>query len=293
MESRDRVAELARKCGLSEWADDLARVALPSVRLNLADSPGDPRGTRLGGDPALPTELDWPARRDGRLLSFVGQIRLDEVSALAVSGPVPSAGLLSFFYDAEDPPFAARHEERDRWRVVWFPDLARLQTRQVPRTHPECWTFNSHAVTWHPEWTLPPYDSPVMAAMMGLGTSYTDPVLEPRYDAYFDLQNRLNGQDLPTHTPKHRLLGYPDDIQNPMPGHCELLSRGLYFDSPLTPDLEQEIQSASTRWQLLLQVDTDGQLGTQWGDMGTVYFWAPQAAALAHDYSGAWALLQC
>ena len=46
-------------------------------------------------------------------------------------------------------------------------------------------------------------------------------------------------------------------------------------------------------WRLLLQVDTDEQLGLMWGDCGLIYFWIREQDAAARRFDRAWVILQC
>jgi hypothetical protein len=54
-------------------------------------------GSRLGGMPDLPMHARWPAAKDGRLLTFYGQINLDDVAVDGTPTLLPARGLLSIF----------------------------------------------------------------------------------------------------------------------------------------------------------------------------------------------------
>jgi hypothetical protein len=53
--------------------------------------------SRVGGSPVLETGRPWPVSRHGRLLSFVGQFRLSDLSWVDAVIPLPATGLLSLF----------------------------------------------------------------------------------------------------------------------------------------------------------------------------------------------------
>jgi uncharacterized protein YwqG len=44
---------------------------------------------------------------------------------------------------------------------------------------------------------------------------------------------------------------------------------------------------------LLLQLDSDRDLGWQWGDMGLLYFWIPDEDLAAGRFDRVWTILQC
>lgn len=111
-------------------------------------------------------------------------------------------------------------------------------------------------------------------------------------DDYADFVDAIYGDE-----PRHQLCGHPSLIQGEgMELHCELASNGHYCGhgdwSNLDDVLPQMTQSAG-RWKLLLQVDSDEELGFAWGDGGTVYFWAPREASGTLDVERAWVAMQC
>jgi Domain of unknown function (DUF1963) len=53
--------------------------------------------SRLGGSPVLEAGRPWPVSRYGRLLSFVGQFRLSDLSRVDGLHPLPATSLLSVF----------------------------------------------------------------------------------------------------------------------------------------------------------------------------------------------------
>lgn len=67
-------------------------------------------------------------------LSFIGQVNLAEVSAVASDRGLPQAGLLLFFWDAADPAWGLDPSEADRFRVVYVPEGEALERAEPPAT---------------------------------------------------------------------------------------------------------------------------------------------------------------
>jgi hypothetical protein len=279
VESRDDIRELAGAAGLDGWADKIADAALPSVRLELDDHLGDPMGTRFGGKPAVPAGFEWPERDSGPSLTFIAQVRLDDIAGLGVESSLPANGLLSFFYEAEEMPWGGDRIDRDAWRVVWFPDLGELSVSEPPPGPAIDCALPDHGASYIVEWTVP--DSfPEEAMRLGYSPGET-----PLRDAYYAFHDRLSGE---RRDPIHRLLGHPDEVQGSVPLDCAVYSRGLQFS-----DLTDDIRSSARDWRLVLQVDSDDRLGTMWGDVGRIYFMLNEESAADQDFDHAWLILQC
>jgi hypothetical protein len=162
--------------------------------------------------------------------------------------------------------------------VIWFEDVAGLVLREPNQGM----VLDPRGLELEVEWTLP--------------DDLLDDVLYVPYgdggvwDAYSDLARKLAGETTkPTHfVPIHRFLGHPNQVQNPMPIECELVSHGLDW-----ADVTDETRQAATEWRLLLQVDTDDALGTEWGDTGRIYFWIRESDARERNFDQAWLILQC
>ncbi|MEO7497033.1 MAG: DUF1963 domain-containing protein, partial [Massilia sp.] len=62
--------------------------------------------SRLGGLPDLASGASWPRSKSGGLLTFYGQINLEDVAVASGSPLLPSAGLLSIFAGAIESSYA-------------------------------------------------------------------------------------------------------------------------------------------------------------------------------------------
>lgn len=76
---------------------------------------------------------------------------------------------------------------------------------------------------------------------------------------------------------------------------CQLVTHGLYLGDPTGSQDPRvaELEPGASNWRLLLQLDTDDDLGWMWGDAGTIYFWVEDSAARAGRFEDCWLVLQC
>ena len=99
-----------------------------------------------------------------------------------------------------------------------------------------------------------------------------------------------------SHEPVHRLLGYEEPIQT---GHrqqlvCQLGANGMeYLDrSPDAVAMRQQSWDQAAAWHLLLQVDSDPDVGFEWGDVGRIYYWVRDEDSVADRLNDTWLVCQ-
>ena len=73
--------------------------------------------SKLGGAPDVPRGFEWP-RWKGRPLHFLAQLSCRELRALDRARMLPETGLLSFFYESVEQPWALNPEDDGSWRVL-------------------------------------------------------------------------------------------------------------------------------------------------------------------------------
>jgi uncharacterized protein YwqG len=92
---------------------------------------------------------------------------------------------------------------------------------------------------------------------------------------------------------QHRIGGYPSEIQNGcLRIEAERMSRGLAPPDGQT-GVAPAIDRASRQWRLLMQIDTDPDLGTRFGDGGRLYVFIRERDARAGDFSKTVTIFQC
>jgi len=274
---REQLSEV----GLTVWVDQLLALDRESVRLR-PQPVADPEtiaigGSRLGGEPDLPAATPWPEWR-GMPLSFIAQVELGEMPGLS-DQPLPTAGLLSFFYDAKQDVWGYDPAHLGAWRVLWSEPGDVLERRATPGTVPRDARYRPTPLAGTVEITHVGWDS---AEIESLGMSSDE------LSSYVEIVEH-------DRAPIHRLLGHPEPIQNDMQLECQLVSHGLYcgdssgYDDPRSI----ELGPGAVDWRLLLQVDSNDDAGMMWGDAGRLYFWMTKAAMERRDWASAWMILQC
>jgi uncharacterized protein YwqG len=273
-----------KAAGLARLAPVLDRLVRPSVRLRatLAREAQMPIGaSKLGGLPDLPAGVTWPEWH-GLPQSFLMQLRLADLQPVlrgTLAGAFPEQGWLWFFYDAAQETYGADPADQGGWRVLFLDtDQPPLQRVPAPAALPAESRFRACALSFAVEETFsqqPDLDIP------GLAWSNAD---QQRYEVLLaDLAPAGSA------IPRHRLLGFPDTIQDDMRLQCQLTSQGVTaVDDPRIEQLAPGAQD----WQLLLQIDSDAQAGLRWASDGMLYYWLRRADAQARRFERSWLVLQ-
>lgn len=297
--------ETLTACGLADHARAVRALLRPSLRLTLdrdwsededtnADETRVVGESRVGGIPDLPASIPWPEAH-GRPLMFVAQFDLAKISRYPAARELPRRGLLSFFYDP--------HGEDDMShavRVLHLGETAGLAPRKPP---PGVERLAFHVVRFKRERELPGVASEYFFhallpaeqvqpwyERLAAGDGANPPIDE---DALGRLVHEMSERD--DERPMHQLLGHPDSIQGDPYLDVEMTTNPGGWDGwrDGTPE-SRRLRDRALRWRLLLQVDAtqdDELLLNQ--DGGYFYFWIPDDALAAHDWSRARGALQC
>jgi uncharacterized protein YwqG len=269
--------------GLSRLVKDIDFLSRPSIRLYTTpvDESSIPVGaSRIGGVADLPPGFSWPEWKY-LPLSFVAQIRLDDVRQYDTNKVLPRRGMLWFFYDAQQETYGADPADLGGWRVIYLDDddLTRLQRTPAPARLPASSRFKACAISFAGEITLS-----------------QQPRLEiPNFDWTDDEQKKYETllstfPDPADHGALHnRLLGNPETIQDDMRLQCQLTSHGV---TDINDPRAAELSKGAMDWQLLLQIDTDERIGMRWASTGMLYYWITGANLQARRFNHTWLVMQ-
>ncbi len=279
---KDEALAAIKTSGLGRIAPDVQSLMTESIRLKsrpVNEQSLAVGASKIGGLPDLPPGIDWPTWK-GLPLAFVVQLNLPEVSRYDTNKLLPSTGTLYFFYDAQQQAFGSEPADRGGWKVIHYNgDLTRLTRQSAPPKLPDHARFTACAVDFFTDSTLP--QRPVMVNER-LKWSDAD------QHAYASFLTSLpdSADRAAIH---HRLLGYPDEIQDDMHLQVQLVSHGLH--NPNDPGAAALMKGAYN-WQLLLQLDSDENAGMRWANNGMVYYWIEREALRTRNFEQVWAVLQ-
>jgi len=241
--------------------------------------------SKIGGLPDLPAHVEWPlSKYDNQPLSFVAQIRLQEIKVWDVSDMLPKDGIVYFF--SRDDAYKVLYYNGDNSQLErrFAPELLqpkkknwlqRIITRNERRIFECCRILPSIEYTMH-HWT----------ALYHAAAGIPFPEEEPfDYETFFDnYYNQLKEKET---TSRHVLLGYATSIQS---DYVEVSPRIKLEDwNKLT---KADVQNLS-QWTLLLQVDSDYNTKMCWGDWGRLYFLIEKEKLKKADFSDVDLIVEC
>lgn len=281
MTDRARLYRQLVDAGLARMAENIAQLARPCIPIGTTPSDDStlPVGaSKFGGLADVPLHFSWPHWND-QPLAFLGQINLAAIAKNAMAAPLPSRGLLSFFYDREQSTWGFDPNDKGSWRVYLFPNDS-LRRTAPPMPVPEAIGYAACGLSFDEGLTLPGWESLYLPRL-----NLTD-VERDRY-CKFDADEASDKGG-------HQLLGHPKEIQGDTQLECQLATNSLHDRCPeiyQTPCCE--LESLASQWMLLFQCDSDDNVGWMWGDGGRLYFWIMEADLKIRRFDRVWMILQC
>ena len=189
--------------------------------------PGEncPEVGRFGGLPDVPPGFVWPyfetdTYEDKEVkphpLSFIAQFDCAALANMDTEGLLPHEGILSFFYEMESQCWGFDPKNAGCAKVYWFPDKSVLAPASFPEDLQDYNRFPDFPIRGSRQISYPDYSD-------AFPNGY-DPENPDNYEEYEKVFAGLAGKG--EGEPFHKLLGWPNIIQNNMTQQCELVSRG-------------------------------------------------------------------
>jgi len=282
MIDREQIWQKLVNAGLARVAGDIAQLARPCIRFRTTS--GDDNeilvgASKFGGLPDVPKDFLWP-EWNNQPLSFLGQINLAAIAKNPVASPLPSSGLISFFYDCEQRTWGFDPKDKGSWRVYLFPNQP-LHRASYPASMPDYARYKPCKISTDNRLTFP-----------GWETLYIKPLdlTDDERELYWAFDSTEGMGDY-----GHQLLGHPHEVQGEMQLECQLASNGVnlgnpeWTQNPCVPELELN----ASQWALLFQFDSDDNPGWMWGSVGCLYFWITESDLTSQRFENVWMVLQC
>jgi len=283
---KEQMVNLFNRVGLSRVAIDLADLMKTSIRLKTekAEEKDISIGScKFGGVPDLPMKWNWP-EWEGKPLSFICQLNFKELNIHNIDEQLPISGILYFFYEADGQPWGFDPNDKGCCKVLFYNGSSDMLNRtKFPESLPEECKFESGTINFNIESTMPCSDS-LYINQLRLNTDELN-----IFSKLEDMQQEQSDEET-----IHRLFGYADEIQGEMETECCLVNNGVDcgdssgYKSPKGKDL----MKYATDWKLLLQMDSEEELGFMWGDLGRIYFWIHKDDLKNRNFDNVWLILQ-
>jgi uncharacterized protein YwqG len=245
----------------------------------------------------------WP-------LSFIAQVDFADVYAAQPLEGFPPAGRLLFFCDPVDLP-QGKAEDQSRVQVI-FTELSaeRLERRRSPGEfdEPEARLLMPRGYVFKPRtlrpsaWLLPPpWGSRQLLDLRDENPgawTYGGHV----YSAYDQFWRDLFAQHPETFGSSaetiHQVGGIAFSIQEPVEAECvkyveHASGRKEWQRDPDIYGPNKEQLARAAEWQLVLQIDSDIEVGMEWGDVGRLYLCARAHDLVASRFNRCWTIMQC
>jgi uncharacterized protein YwqG len=235
--------------------------------------------SKFGGMPDLPANLEWPSMNSAPM-EFIAQIQLAEAQPYDSANLLPSHGLLSFFYDASQETYGADPKDKAGLKVLYLTEEASsLQRTDLPPLLPAEARSRVCSVGFSQELTM------TLQPNLEVSTLKWSDDDQEKYDSA--LQALAGGSQHPI----HRMLGFPDTIQDDMRMECQLAANGI-ADPASEPEQVAKLAAGANDWLLLLQVDSDESVGMRWANAGMLYFWIRRDDLANQRFEHVWVVLQ-
>ena len=230
---------------------------------------------RIGGFPDLPSNVPWPEWK-GRRLDFIAQINCSQLPKDAIHLGFPSRGMMWFFFDLTEQPWGNEPQDKGGFRVLYqeapsSDELLAEDKEQESIVSPKYIGFTK-------ELTFSPVLEDALADME---------INDDLFGRYIDFLDSLHGEE----DDLSRLGGYPDAVNRDLRIVSSIVSRGNELSSVSYTIAEAEAKEETKNWIMLLQIDSDEDMGLMFGDLGKIAYYIERDKLTNLDFSNVWCIL--
>lgn len=232
--------------------------------------------SKIGGNPDMPNNENWPIDKNGKKLAFLSQINFEELQSYNFE--MPKKGILYFFYDEAQEFWGDSKENSGSFRTIYVADPNNLKRKSAPKNFEilKDGMYKPCKLEFSSAFSLPNWEHTNVNHQFKIGDRGSD--------AYVDISS--SGQYIT------KLFGHSINVQGAMEYECEMVERGYSWTN--VPESEkQSIIDESMKWKLLFQLDSEDEAKMMWGDVGRLYFWIKEDHLKSKQFDKIWMIFQC
>ena len=284
----EQLRQIVDECVQPPWGAVVKDLMRESIFIRATPDNNIPLGqSKFGGTPDLPSGAEWPTSGKSQTpLEFIAQINCADLAEFHVRFPLPTEGILYFFYHFEadslgavihaansadlirsaPPEFGKLNENPPFWKKIF--------ARKKMRLYQPC------KLNFSLDYTFPESSSIYLER-----AGFADQTRDAFCDDYIDRMLERKGQS--EDGALNRLFGHPDTVQGQWLEHA-VMDEPYPIKTPTEADLDRALE-----WKLLLQIDSDSAAEMMWGDLGRIYFYIHQDDLAAQRYDNARVAMDC
>ncbi len=267
-------------------AEALTPLLRPCIRMKTVPGHSGKNFTsKFGGSPDVTSGFKWPYDPDGTRLSFLFQLRLEEIAHFPINENIPKSGMLYFFVLVGKPEHYP--EKAGEYRVIYDPEISEHTSVNGAGFENTAPRFPVCSVTFHFSYSFPCYqDYEILQVERETGLDLFDAAGQT-----LEYLNEITGFE---GLPDHKLFGGADAAQGTVVFHWARTDLGM--DYPFSKEDLVTVGVHEKHWKLLLQADLfDDLLGIEqfnFGLAGLGYFGVKDDALERKDFDSCLLIFQ-
>ena len=268
-QNRIKLKQQLKDNGFEHAINYLIETSRQGVRCAKADETDytKPGRSRVGGDPDLPPQFKWPLTSDGIPMTFLVQLNMSDIAKQDANELLPKTGMLSFFLGIDEPSYTIEP------RFIWFADTEVLT---VVRREPSGETALEDTYVGYDLEARPSLELPNYAYIDDEQVESDNVTLDDYDDLSYEIRDPEDGDII-------QVFGYPTEQHDDSEYEAALMIlTGKEYEYSMDKALDEitahfdgdktKAKQEVADMQMLLELETDDDVGFCWWDAGVLHF---------------------